>query len=356
MGGVQLNTCSSLNARAIVGNNRDWGVEPLRLPGMDLFCGKGIITSDGAAWEHSKGLLKYMFRTSNIVNLPAVDVAVKDFLTHIPSDGATVDLQPLFSHLVSPRNNLNLSRLISQFLHTATHFLLGFNSLSAGEDGDNIYGNVETFTRDFHDSMFLCGMRIVLGRLRFLIPRRKVEKAFRSSHQFLEYYIDRALAKKEDHDIYEESKSPSLIEGLVHQTDDRSEIRNQALQTLMAASDTISILLSNTIFLLARHPEVWKKLREEILSASPETPTIESLNAPGLLRNVLFEGTLSPVSSPIKILIRRYSSPTLPCFPNSRPRCSCRYNSPRRWWNCRQLAHFRSGRDARRYILLHHVP
>jgi cytochrome P450 len=178
-----------------------------------------------------------------------------------------------------------------------------------------MYGNVESFTRDFHDSMFYCGMRIVLGRLRFLIPRRRIERAFKSSHQFLEFHIDRALANQRDQETHEEPEGASLIEGLVQQIDDKIEIRNQALQTLMAASDTISILLSNTIFLLSRHPEIWKKLRLEILSTSPETPTIESLNAPGLLRNVLFEGTPILVSVLIKCLHFVVALRLYPVFP-----------------------------------------
>ncbi|TVY73557.1 Cytochrome P450 monooxygenase lepH [Lachnellula suecica] len=276
MGGVQLNTCSPQNARSIIGLNKQWGVESLRLPGMDLFCGKGIITSDGTQWEHSKDLLKYMFRTTNIVKFSAVDLAVEDLLQRIPNDGTT-------------------------FLHTATHFLLGFSALSETRDSENIFGDVESFTNDFHDSMFLCGMRIVLGFFRFLIPRRKFEKAFKSSHQFLDFYINRAFDTKRSRESENgpdsDQKSTSLIEGLVYQTNDKIEIRNQTLQMLMAASDTVSILLSNSTFLLSRNPQVWKDLRAESLSRSSEALTVQTLNAPGLLRNVLFEGILLSLTS-----------------------------------------------------------
>lgn len=84
-----------------MGGNKDWGVAPLRLPGMGLFCGEGIITSDGAAWEHSRALLKGLFRTGDIVHFPTLKSATDEMFSRIPDDGGTVDLQPLSYNLVS---------------------------------------------------------------------------------------------------------------------------------------------------------------------------------------------------------------------------------------------------------------
>jgi hypothetical protein len=101
LGSILMNTCDSQNVQAIVQFNKTWGVGPLRYPGMDIFCGKGIITADGSAWEHSRGLLKNMYRTNNIVHFPTLDTAVDDLFSHLPPEGTTVDLQPLFYNLVS---------------------------------------------------------------------------------------------------------------------------------------------------------------------------------------------------------------------------------------------------------------
>jgi cytochrome P450 len=168
--------------------------------------------------------------------------------------------------------------------------------LSSDQDSDNAFGDIGSFITDFHNAMFLCGLRIILGRLRFLVPRGKLDKAVQPSHKFLEFYINKAFEEKDDAEILE-TKSASLLEGLVHRTDDKAEIRNQMLQNLMASTDTISILISNTVFLLSRHPDVWKQLRDEALSNPVDPPTIASLNSPGLLRNVLFECKLHFVDS-----------------------------------------------------------
>jgi hypothetical protein len=58
------------------------------------------MTSDGIAWEHPRGLLK---PTHNIVHLPTLELATDEFFSHSPANGVTVDLQPLFSQLVSDR-------------------------------------------------------------------------------------------------------------------------------------------------------------------------------------------------------------------------------------------------------------
>ena len=154
-----------------------------------------------------------------------------------------------------------------------------------------MYGDIGTFLKDFHDAMFLCGMRIVLGRFRVLIPKKKLEKACASPHSFLNFYIDKAVTQKGTASA--DDTASSMIKGLVEQTEDRIEIRNQTLQVLMASSDTISILLSNTVLLLAQHPSIWKQIRDEVLSKGQDLFAIESLNAPGILRNSLYEGELT---------------------------------------------------------------
>lgn len=39
-------------------NNKDWGYEPIRLPVMEPFCGRGFITSDGESWKNARALLR----------------------------------------------------------------------------------------------------------------------------------------------------------------------------------------------------------------------------------------------------------------------------------------------------------
>lgn len=81
--------------------SRDFGVAPMRLPGMEYFCGRGFITTDGETWRHSRKLLKPSFDLSNIRGLGPLKREVDVLLQELPRDGSTVDLQPLLYAMVS---------------------------------------------------------------------------------------------------------------------------------------------------------------------------------------------------------------------------------------------------------------
>ena len=79
---------------------KDWGVEPVRLPAMGTFCGRGLLTTEGPRWEYSRALLKPSFTKANMTDLSVFEGYVRLVLDQIPRDGSTVDLQPLFFNLV----------------------------------------------------------------------------------------------------------------------------------------------------------------------------------------------------------------------------------------------------------------
>jgi cytochrome P450 len=72
--------------------------------------GLGIFTADGAAWEHSRAMLRPNFVTSQLRDLNMFEVHVAELIRAIPADGSTLDLQDLFFDLT---------------LDSATEFLFG---------------------------------------------------------------------------------------------------------------------------------------------------------------------------------------------------------------------------------------
>lgn len=167
-----------------------------------------------------------------------------------------------------------------------------------------------TFLRAFQTVLKGLEVRIVLGRLRVLLPQREWASSCRITHRYIDYYINKAAllhnrrrqdefpnaeaesqnGSSADESIATKPRSRSLLQGLMEQTDDRIEIRNQIIQAMMAAQDTTSVLLSNTIFLLSRHLSVWTRLRSEILSLDCATSlTLPVLNSLSFLRKVLQE-------------------------------------------------------------------
>ncbi|KAF2256069.1 putative cytochrome 52A12 [Trematosphaeria pertusa] len=88
-------TIAPANIR-VVNTGKDWGVAPMRLAGMEYFCGRGFLTTDGDLWSRSRKLLKPTFNKANLTNLSFLSAQVDTMLQQLPKNGTTVDLQPLF--------------------------------------------------------------------------------------------------------------------------------------------------------------------------------------------------------------------------------------------------------------------
>lgn len=101
LGSSSINSIEPENIRAVFSSNfKDWGVEAVRLPAQDPFCGRGFITTDGTAWEHSRSLLRPSFNRGTAINLPILKKYLEKIIYRIPRDGSTFDLQPMLFSLV----------------------------------------------------------------------------------------------------------------------------------------------------------------------------------------------------------------------------------------------------------------
>ena len=76
---------------------------------------------------------------------------------------------------------------------------------------------------------------------------------------------------------------------MAQETEDKTELRDQIIQGMMANQETTAVLISNVLFLLARHPKEWETLRNEMLRFRPGELTFETLRECPRLRNVLSE-------------------------------------------------------------------
>ena len=77
---------------------------------------------------------------------------------------------------------------------------------------------------------------------------------------------------------------------MLAQTSDRTRIRSELLNILLAGRDTTAALLTNLFFELPRHPEIMARLRAEIAEhVGPEPPTYAQLKEMRYLRAVINE-------------------------------------------------------------------
>ena len=100
---------------------------------------------------------------------------------------------------------------------------------------------------------------------------------YRYADQALRYRrkIDSGDSKQDD------NETSILIKELANSTGDRERIRDELLGLLLAGRDTTASLLSSLFFCLAKRPDVWDKVREEVANELPNgsLPTYDQLKS-----------------------------------------------------------------------------
>ncbi|KAK6221588.1 hypothetical protein LQW54_001360 [Pestalotiopsis sp. IQ-011] len=264
------------NLRAVFSKNAaDWGVQPLRLHNMGPFCGAGFITTDGTDWKVSHDMLKPCFHRSNISDFSHLEEHFQILLAQVPKDGSKFDLQPY---------------LLNLYLDLNTLFSFGEPiGMLSGTPSSHAEGFLDAFQAGFNG----CGLRIALGPLNFLMPKGSWLKACDKVHKFADTYVDRALEYRGKVDSVEhshdESKRRTLLFNMAEATDDRILLRNQAVQAMMAATETTASLISHVIRNLASHPAVADQVRVEALAVGDKPLDFDSLPRIRSLQHVITE-------------------------------------------------------------------
>lgn len=120
MGRSIISTIEPENLKSIQALNfKQWSLGKTRLNYFRKFLGRGIFTTDGAEWSHSRNMLRPNFSRDHIRDLDSLEGHIQHLIAAIPRDNTTVDLQDLFFRLT---------------MDSATDFLFGesTNTLAPG--------------------------------------------------------------------------------------------------------------------------------------------------------------------------------------------------------------------------------
>jgi len=199
-------------------------------------------------------------------------------IARIPRDGSTVDMQPLFFSLT---------------LDSATEFLFGTSVNSLRNQGDED-SPTYIFGKSFDKA------QMTLGQTSRMVPRVQPYKEFKKCckicHDFVDQYIMQALVRIKAEQLGEKKSHGNLnreryvfLDELVKSTEDPTRLRDELLNVLLAGRDTTASLLSNTWHILARRPDIWAKLQEEVATLNGERPTYSTLRNLTYLKYVLNE-------------------------------------------------------------------
>jgi cytochrome P450 len=133
-----------------------------------------------------------------------------------------------------------------------------------------------------------------MGRMSFLLRDSRFWKSCTYIREYTRRHVDLALVGQNDGKRATESEKEKyiLVHEMAKQSQDREELIGQLLNVFFAGRDTPAVALSNFFFCLARHPKVWKKIRDEIEGLTVEDLTFERLKSLRYVQHTINEGIL----------------------------------------------------------------
>ncbi|KAF7541477.1 hypothetical protein G7054_g567 [Neopestalotiopsis clavispora] len=235
---------------------------------MKPLLGGGIFASDGAEWAHSRAMLRPNFTKDQVADLDVVGRHISHLIDAIPRN-TTIDLQPL---------------LLQFTLDSATEFLLG-HSTNGLVHGD---GEGEMFGAAFDASLKDIAYQFRLGPFRHLQwSRRKARDNYATCQRYVDRFVRRAMDLRKAESADDERNC--FLKELAKSNEPEERIRDELLNILLAGRDTTASLLASFFFLVARRPDVWKKLRNEVNKLEGCSPTYEQLREMKFVRYCLNE-------------------------------------------------------------------
>ncbi|KAI0150800.1 cytochrome P450 alkane hydroxylase [Xylariaceae sp. FL1272] len=222
------------NLEAILTKFSEWSFGPRRKIIFPAF-GDGIFTQEDEAWKHSREILRPQFAHRQYEDLQVFEEPIGDLLLALPHHG-TVDLQPLFFRFT---------------LDVATAFLFGesVHSLRPSNGPQE-----QTFAGAFTTAQSYIASRFRLGDLYWLIGGKTWRDSCAQVRKFADQIIDQNLSNSR---MCQKDSRYVFLTSLAKACPDRSALRGQIINNLVAGRDTAACLLSWTFFLLLRHPELY---------------------------------------------------------------------------------------------------
>ncbi|KAL7795782.1 cytochrome P450 [Trichoderma ceciliae] len=235
------------------------------------FLGDSIFTTDGQLWHQSRNLIRPMFIKQKIRDLDILERWNDVLISKLPPSGQTVDICDLFYRMT---------------LDAITDYLLGHSVESL--DNPNS-GFTKAFTQVQRTQMLLA----ILAPFRRFIPQGEYRRGIKILEDFIQPFIQATLAltPEELEKISKSDKEFTFLHHIALFSRDPKVIRDQLMAVLLAGRDTTAATLSWTLYELSNYPEIWRKLRSQVLErVGPEAaPTYEDIKDLTCLTHALYE-------------------------------------------------------------------
>ncbi|KAI0160793.1 putative N-alkane-inducible cytochrome P450 [Xylariaceae sp. FL1272] len=287
------------NARVLF-TSPDFDISHTRQLSWMPLLGKGIFTSRGDIWKHSRTLLRPQFAREMISDPNLEEHHLEDLWKHLAVDAETkwsntVDLLPLFFKFT---------------LDTATEFIFGQSTYSLRQDK-----NEKEIDRHFNEAKVWIDKRGALAKFYWLMNNKAFKEHCKTIHEFVDAIVSDRLSRNSEKVNADPERGArfNLLNELANDTQDPRELRNETLHVLLAGRDTTGCLLGWVVFFLARHPDVYQKLRQTILEKfgnnQPDFRSLTQVNyMQWVINEVLRIVTVIPMNE--RIALRDTTLPT----------------------------------------------
>jgi cytochrome P450 len=253
--------------------------DPLKPKGLALILGNGLVTSQGDLWRRQRRLIQPVFQRSNLSSMmPKMVSAGENMLTRwkLLEGGTQVNLSD------------EMMRLTLEVI-TQTMF-----STSVLDNVDSISPALET------------GLRYALKS-----ASNPLTPPFKQAC----FVLDKIVYDMIEQRRQQPSSNDDLLDMLLHARDENTgqqmsdqQIRDEVITIFTAGHETTANLLTWTLYLLAKHPAILKKLRSELEFLNGKTPTAENLQQLNYSRAVLNESLR--IRPPVGMIMRKVNTDT----------------------------------------------
>ncbi|KAH9894450.1 cytochrome P450 monooxygenase pc-3 [Cubamyces lactineus] len=296
--GIYLTTDANVVKAVLATEFTDFEKGEVFREAMNTVLGIGVFNADGEMWKFHRQMTRPYFSRDRITHFEMFDRHAEQLLSKLKErfrGGHAVDFQDAISRFT---------------LDSATEFLFGkcVNSLDSElpyAHNDPIAPKLlkekdaaERFSAAFTGAQEVIAMREKIGWMWHLqeLFHDKSEEHMRVVDAFLKPILEEAIAKNRaakarSAKFGEEDEEETLLDHLVKITDDPVVLHDETLNILIAGRDTTAATLTFAVYLMCLYPDVFKRLRAEVLEKVGPTqmPTFDDVRNMKYLRAVINE-------------------------------------------------------------------
>ena len=269
--GPVISTTEPDNVEAVLFTHfADYSVSTFRKISFGPFFGRSFFLKDGTNWKHLRSLLHFCMTKSRVENLRMLEIHVENLIQALSKQcSRTVDLR------------IWLPRLIADI---TMEFFFG-ESMGTIEKPDST-----GFLRALHEALVVCEDDATFGPPNSGEPQQKFRNEFSENVKHVHDFIDQEVGNRieipdftttrQNFGNLEEEEGPgSFLDELCNLTDDAFFLRDEGLTIFSATFESLSALLTNLFFVLAKRPDLWELLRGEAGSLEGGKPEKAQLQA-----------------------------------------------------------------------------